>query len=68
MTDGIDLEQKQREEARWRIMRVIDAGRRRRTPGTGGAGDQSQQRQNRQDSAGIPQRTTDHGVCFPSFF
>jgi hypothetical protein len=27
MTDGIDLEQKQREEARWRIMRVIDAGR-----------------------------------------
>jgi hypothetical protein len=27
MTDGIDLEQKQREEARWRIMRVVDAGR-----------------------------------------
>lgn len=24
---GLDLEQKQREEARWRIMRVLDAGR-----------------------------------------
>jgi hypothetical protein len=24
---GIDLEQKQREEARWRIVRVLDAGR-----------------------------------------
>ena len=24
---GIDLEQKQREEARWRILRVLDAGR-----------------------------------------
>jgi hypothetical protein len=24
---GFDLEQKQREEARWRIMRVLDAGR-----------------------------------------
>lgn len=27
MTDGIDFEQKQREEARWRMLRVIDAGR-----------------------------------------
>jgi DNA-binding transcriptional ArsR family regulator len=27
MSDGIDLEQKKREEARWRILRVIDAGR-----------------------------------------
>jgi len=27
MTDGIDLEQKYREEARWRMLRVIDAGR-----------------------------------------
>ena len=27
MPDMIDLEQKQREEARWRILRVIDAGR-----------------------------------------
>lgn len=25
--DTIDLEQKQREEARWRILRVLDAGR-----------------------------------------
>src|SRR5690242_17581714 len=25
--DNLDLEQKQREEARWRIMRVLDAGR-----------------------------------------
>jgi hypothetical protein len=25
--DMIDLEQKQREEARWRILRVLDAGR-----------------------------------------
>jgi hypothetical protein len=25
--DTLDLEQKQREEARWRIMRVLDAGR-----------------------------------------
>lgn len=27
MSDVIDLEQKQREEARWRILRVVDAGR-----------------------------------------
>ncbi|MFZ0660072.1 MAG: hypothetical protein WBE78_16755 [Candidatus Binataceae bacterium] len=27
MADAIDLEQKQREEARWRMLRVIDAGR-----------------------------------------
>lgn len=27
MPDAIDIEQKQREEARWRILRVIDAGR-----------------------------------------
>lgn len=27
MRDGIDLEQKKREEARWRMLRVIDAGR-----------------------------------------
>ena len=27
MSDGIDLEQKTREEARWRMLRVIDAGR-----------------------------------------
>jgi hypothetical protein len=27
MPDGIDLEQKQREEARWRILRILDAGR-----------------------------------------
>ena len=27
MVDAIDLEQKQREEARWRILRVVDAGR-----------------------------------------
>jgi len=27
MPEGIDLEQKKREEARWRMMRVIDAGR-----------------------------------------
>ena len=27
MPEGIDLEQKRREEARWRMMRVIDAGR-----------------------------------------
>ena len=27
MADGIDIEQKQREEARWRILRVVDAGR-----------------------------------------
>jgi hypothetical protein len=27
MPDGIDLEQKNREEARWRMLRVIDAGR-----------------------------------------
>lgn len=27
MSDGIDLEQKSREEARWRMLRVIDAGR-----------------------------------------
>jgi hypothetical protein len=26
MPDAIDLEQKQREEARWRILRVVDAG------------------------------------------
>jgi len=26
MPDAIDLEQKQREEARWRILRVLDAG------------------------------------------
>lgn len=26
MSDVIDLEQKQREEARWRILRVVDAG------------------------------------------
>lgn len=25
--DGMNLEQKQREEARWRILRVLDAGR-----------------------------------------
>lgn len=25
--DGLDFEQKQREEARWRILRVLDAGR-----------------------------------------
>jgi len=28
MPDGIDLEQKNREEARWRMLRVVDAGRR----------------------------------------
>ena len=27
MSDGIDLEQKSREDARWRMLRVIDAGR-----------------------------------------
>ena len=27
MSDGIDLEQKNREESRWRMLRVIDAGR-----------------------------------------
>jgi hypothetical protein len=27
MPNGADLEQKQREEARWRILRVLDAGR-----------------------------------------
>jgi len=27
MSDGLDIEQRQREEARWRILRVIDAGR-----------------------------------------
>jgi hypothetical protein len=27
MSDGIDLEQKKREEARWRTLRVVDAGR-----------------------------------------
>ncbi len=27
MADGIDLEQRQREEARWRILRILDAGR-----------------------------------------
>jgi len=27
MPDAIDLEQKRREEARWRVLRVIDAGR-----------------------------------------
>jgi len=27
MNGGLDLAQKQREEARWRILRVIDAGR-----------------------------------------
>lgn len=27
MADGFDLEQKQREDARWRILRVVDAGR-----------------------------------------
>ncbi len=27
MPNGIDIEQKQREEARWRILRVVDAGR-----------------------------------------
>ena len=27
MSDGIDLEQKNREEARWRMLRVVDAGR-----------------------------------------
>jgi hypothetical protein len=27
MPEGIDLEQKRREEARWRVLRVIDAGR-----------------------------------------
>ncbi len=27
MPDGIDLEQKRREAARWRILRAIDAGR-----------------------------------------
>jgi len=27
MSDGLDLEQRLREEARWRILRVVDAGR-----------------------------------------
>ena len=27
MSEQIDLEQRQREEARWRILRVVDAGR-----------------------------------------
>ena len=27
MPDGIDLEQRKREEARWRMLRVVDAGR-----------------------------------------
>ncbi|MDB5107943.1 MAG: hypothetical protein JWM69_884 [Candidatus Binatus sp.] len=27
MQEGIDLEQKKREEARWRMLRVVDAGR-----------------------------------------
>ncbi|MFZ2059376.1 MAG: hypothetical protein WAU82_00050 [Candidatus Binatus sp.] len=27
MPDGIDLEKKNREEARWRMLRVVDAGR-----------------------------------------
>jgi hypothetical protein len=27
MPDGINLEQKNREEARWRMLRVVDAGR-----------------------------------------
>jgi|YelNatPaOPRAMG01_1025707.scaffolds.fasta_scaffold12696_9 hypothetical protein len=27
MTEPVDIEQKQREEARWRILRVVDAGR-----------------------------------------
>src|ERR1700683_2283464 len=27
MSEAMDLEQRQREEARWRILRVIDAGR-----------------------------------------
>jgi hypothetical protein len=27
MSNGMDLNQKQREEARWRILRILDAGR-----------------------------------------
>jgi hypothetical protein len=27
MSDGMDIEQTRREEARWRILRVVDAGR-----------------------------------------
>jgi len=27
MPEGIDIEQRQREEARWRMLRVVDAGR-----------------------------------------
>jgi hypothetical protein len=27
MSDALDIEQRQREEARWRILRVVDAGR-----------------------------------------
>ncbi len=27
MSEGIDVEQKRREEARWRMLRVVDAGR-----------------------------------------
>jgi hypothetical protein len=27
MPDGLDIEQRQREEARWRILRVVEAGR-----------------------------------------
>lgn len=27
MSEAMDIEQKQREEARWRILRVVDAGR-----------------------------------------
>jgi hypothetical protein len=27
MSNGIDIEQRQKEEARWRILRVLDAGR-----------------------------------------
>jgi hypothetical protein len=27
MSDGIDIDQKRREEARWRILRILDAGR-----------------------------------------
>ncbi len=27
MSDAVDIEQRQREEARWRVLRVLDAGR-----------------------------------------
>ena len=27
MPDGVEFEQRQREEARWRVLRVVDAGR-----------------------------------------